>query len=1111
MLSASVRVLPQRRCRLSAWRRAAACALVLLAGAATAQPPARWSQHTELSFQHLTQAQGLPNEIATAVAQDGAGFLWVGTLGGLARWDGYRMRVHTAAPGAEGALPDNVVQVLHRDAAGRLWVGTSAAGLARHDPATDRFVHHAAGPQGLSHVSVRSVADDGRGGLWVGTDGGLDHLDPASGRVQRAAGEAGLPRAGVNALLRDGRGALWAGTAAGLFRRDAGAAAFVPVALAAGGAGEPSTLAEDARGRIWVGTLRHGAFVVDASGAHAAAPAVLGDQQQQVTSLVEARPGEMWVGTANHGIVAIDDAGVVRRIANRSSLPVSLADNAVRGLFRDRAGLVWVATNRGVSQHDPRQSALLTWYGPSVRDPADPDGRRISTEVSWVLPMPDGRIWLGTHKRGVDIVDGSGALVGALRPDASRPAQALPPDVVLALERAGDGNVFIGTKRGLYRASADGRRVERVTMAGRDPAAPTWALFADGATLWVGGMYDGLWRLDTGSGAAARFRPAAGQRLSDERVILVARADADTLWVGTRNGLNRVEPAQGRVRSFTPEAGVPQSLPAGFVTTLYTDRRGRLWVGTYGGGIAIHEPGTPDGRFRRLGAAHGLPDDNVNAIVEGPQGAVWASTDSGLARIDPADLSVRPLRRAEGVVLPTYWTGAAARTPQGELLFGGAGGMTVVLPAELRAWDYRPPVVVSELLVGGVRATAAPVVVTPGANSLAVEFAAVDFSAPERNRYAYRLEGFDADWIATDPSRRLAAYTNLPPGDYRLLLRGSNRDGAWSERVVALPVRVLPAWHQTWWARIAAVVLALAAVFAVVQRRTRALRERQAELERKVRERTAELEAVSRALEEKSRVLERSAITDPLTGLHNRRFLTEQIDGQVAASLRRATAPTAPGERAPVDTDHVFFLVDVDRFKQVNDRHGHGVGDAVLVQFGRRLAAALRESDHLVRWGGEEFLAVARETDRARAEELAERMRGAIADTPFVLDDGQPLHITCSIGFACLPFAGAPDGAGWQDIVRLADTALFAAKRSGRDAWVGLHAGPAWPAAGTPLPLQQQAAVAVRRGLLRATSNRALAHVEAALDVDTPAGAPPSRESVAAPPLATPQPRPGAD
>lgn len=1066
---------------------------------AAATPAKRWTVQTEPAFQHLTPDHGLPDEIATAVAEDGSGLLWIGTYSGLVRWDGYRLRVYQADLRTPGALPDNMIHVLHGDSAGRLWIGTSSAGILRHDPLTDRFVAYPVGPKGLGHVSVRAISDDGKGGLWVGTDAGLDHLDSRSGAITRVlaagSGPAGFAGGRVQALLRDARGRLWVGSSAGLFRREPQGQGFEPIRLVHGGGAQPEmiSLAQDSAGRVWAGTLQHGAFVLD--DADAATPVrefTPPDGQDRlldepVGSLVEARPGEMWLGVVGQGIFAVDlDQRESHRIRQVPSWPASLPDNSTRYLYRDRAGLVWVATNRGLSRHDARQSAILTRFGSVAA--GGTLATRANVDISWVQPTPDGRVWLGTHRDGIEIVDGTGAQVGALRPDARRPESALPEGAVIGMAVADDGQVYIATRRGLYLASADGQRVRRVALGGRSLTEPTWAVLADAGVLWVGGEADGLWRLDLRTGRADAPWRSGAARLSDERIVMLARGPQGGLWVGTRHGLNRVDPASGAVQQYLPD-GKATGLSAGFVSAVHFDDHQRLWVGVYGGGIDLLSFGARGevSQVQRLDMHRGLPANTVNALLPDAQGRVWASTDEGLALIDAGTLAVRPLRRAEGVVFPTFWTGSAARTTEGELLFGGAGGLTIVRPERLQRWGYEPRLVVTELQVGGKNLPPArylggpdaaagllmtPLLVPADANSLAVEFASIDFSSPARNRYAYKLEGFDDDWVEADAARRLAAYTNLPPGSYRLLLRGSNRDGDWSDKVVALPLRVQPAWHQTLWFRFSLGVAALALLITTVQVRTRWLRERQAELERKVRERTAELETLHKALKEKSAVLERTSITDPLTGLHNRRFLIEHIDADIAASLRRAQELRAAGG-TPVDTDCVFFLIDIDNFKRVNDEHGHAAGDAVLVQFGRRLRSVLRESDDLVRWGGEEFLALARNTDRERAEELAERMRAVVVEHPFMSDTGGLLRVSCSIGFACLPFLPwRPHALGWQDIVRLADLALYAAKRSGRDTWVGLHATDGAQPEGLLAKVHAGPQQALRQGEIRVTSSR---------------------------------------
>jgi diguanylate cyclase (GGDEF)-like protein len=210
-------------------------------------------------------------------------------------------------------------------------------------------------------------------------------------------------------------------------------------------------------------------------------------------------------------------------------------------------------------------------------------------------------------------------------------------------------------------------------------------------------------------------------------------------------------------------------------------------------------------------------------------------------------------------------------------------------------------------------------------------------------------------------------------------------------------------------------------------------------LEAKVYERTAELENLSQELQAKSAELEASSLIDPLTGLHNRRFLNQYLDGEVAQALRRHEEHRHQGTPLAEGADIVFFILDIDHFKQVNDQYGHAAGDAVLVQMRQRLQQAFRQADYLVRWGGEEFLIVARATSRSQAPELAERACAAVANAPFVLGDGTLLQRTCSVGFAAFPLAPAwPTVLEWPTVVDLADQALYAVKNNGRNGWLGL-------------------------------------------------------------------------
>ena len=986
---------------------------------------ARWSALADTVFEYLARDNDLPNSTApTALAEDGAGFLWVGTQNGLARWDGYHFRSYKADPAIPGSLPDNLIRQLRTDTRGRLWIATNSGGLARYDRDGDRFVTYGAGPKGLSSASLRDIIDDGAGGIWVASDDGLDHLRADSDQVEHFRHDSNdpntLPDNRVRAVFRDRDGALWVGTLAGLVRRELGSKRFVPVPLAKadGKATVAWSFYQDGAGRIWIGTLRQGAYIVDPK--ESGTPAPIGGVVQPllpnegIRAITEVRPGEIWLGTDGHGIVAVNAKTFeTRRILHDPTVMSSLADDDVQALHTDRSGLVWIATTRSISRYNSRQAAVYTVFGGSSRSVSLSD-----SDVDSVLAMPDGHIWLGLGSMGIDVLDPLGLRVASLRPDPQHPQTALPKDYVNTLVRGPSGDVYVGTEQGLYRADKLAHGVVRLSAPLHDPSAAVWTLRFEVDMLWVGG-FDGLWALDLSANPTVPSANVDG--LTDQRVTVIDAGPPGTLWIGTKNGLNRLDLASHAVERILPDPPDPNALRAGYISTLLTDRRGRLWVGTLGGGISVLDRRDHSGKphFIRLGSSQGLASESIDKLLEDARGQVWASTDDGLAVIDPTSFAIRTLRRAEGVPIANHWAGAGAATPEGDLLFGAVGGLIVVRPEQLALWSYHPPIVVTDVRIGGKRVPAntfnsdegvAPLIVTPDVNSIAVEFAALDYSAPERNRYAYRLDGFDSDWIETEPSRRLAAYTNLLPGDYALRLRGSNRDGAWTDKVLTVPIRVLPAWYQTIAFRILAGVVFFVLIAAVVQVRTLYLRKARRELERVVIERTRELR-------ESQRQLQQIAYCDTLTALPNRRMFMEEFrELLVLAGLQNGR--------------FALLLIDLDRLKQINDTLGHDVGDALLIEAAIRLQAAVRKSDCVARLGGDEYAVLLTQNPAAAdIEAVCKRIVDNFALE--VVVNGVSVRTSPSIGVAVYP----DHGTGQDPLYKSADLALYEAKRMGGNTW----------------------------------------------------------------------------
>lgn len=623
------------------------------------------------------------------------------------------------------------------------------------------------------------------------------------------------------------------------------------------------------------------------------------------------------------------------------------------------------------------------------------------------------------------MIDPVAGPVNQLVPGQPRADASLPIGRVIAMANGPDDSVYIGTQQGLFRSGGDGGAVQRLVFPERAPGAAVWAAVFQGPTLWLGGL-DGLWKLAIEPGKTPRLLRHEAASLGDTRVSALLPTADGGLWVGTKAGLARIDGTSGKVQRVPNEVGVVGALPPGYVSSLLTDRRGRLWVSIFGAGVAVLERTDSQGRlhFRTLGTEQGLPHAGVNALREDAQGFIWASTDDGLARIDSGTFAIRALGWAEGVRIASYWTNSSTNSLGGELVFGGASGLTVVRPERLTSWNYRPPLVVTAVTVNDVSIPPAPfnqgasgageravVRITPAARErgFAVEFSALDFSAPERNRYAYRLLGFDKNWISTDATLRRVSYNNLPPGDYTLQLRGSNRDGAWSPPL-EVAVRADPLWHQRSEVRVLGAIMVAALLAGLLQARTAYLRRRQRYLLEMVNQRTAELQA-------SQQMLEVMAYSDALTSLPNRRCFTDELRHMGARAAREHNKFT-------------LLLLDLDHFKQINDTVGHDAGDALLVEAAKRMRLVVRESDRLARLGGDEFAVLLSNTGNdATLDTVCGRIVASMAEP--VQFGTHTLRISASIGAATFEYP-------YDDLDQLyknADIALYATKGRGRNGW----------------------------------------------------------------------------
>ncbi len=1027
-----------------------------------------------IRFQRLTVEDGLSQSSVNAIVQGPRGFLWLGTQDGLNRYDGYTFRVYKHDDTDPGSIAHNFVWAVLIDRHGDLWVGTDGGGLDRWDPSRDRFVHHRSvkdDPTTLPHDRVRALAEGPDGTIWVGTDAGLGALDPESGKFTRfpvdPADPKGPGHGRVRALHVGKSGSVFVGTdGGGLARLDPGVETFFrypvggenPAAL-----GHPRvrTILEDRRGAIWVGTYEGGLHRLDpTSGTFVRYTRAEGDPDSlphdRVRTVFEDRDGVIWVGT-DAGLARYrPDEGGFATFRHDPADPNSLGNDRVLSLYQDRGGVLWAATQAGLSRWNPGVASFA-----HIRQEGGRKSTLSANVVNAIAEGPEGRIWIGTYGGGLDAWDRKKGTFENFRNAPSDP-RSLADDRVMSLLWDRAGTLWVGTfERGLDRYDPRTRRFEHFR---KDPALPG-SLAADGVTgireapdgtIWVATFGGGLNRFDAESRQFVAYRhdPKDPRSLSSDRVMCLLAATDGTIWAGTEGGgLNRLNPSSGAFERIARDPSAKGALTSDVIWSVLEARDGSIWIGTQGGGLLRLSPEDRRAgvdRFTAYTERSGLPNAFVYGILEDEAGAIWISTNKGISRLDPATGAVTNYDTTHGLQSLEFNFGAYAIARSGEMFFGGNNGFNAFHPSRVRRNAHAPQIVLTDIIRYDDDSRA----VQPAWSSPALElthrdqvvsfqFAAIDYTAPERNRYAYRLEGFDDSWIDLGTMRR-ATFTNLPAGRYILRVRASNNDGHWTEAGLALPIAVLPPPWRTWWAYTlyAGCLLALVLRYLAIQR---AKLRREAEharlLEAQVKERTRDLAEANERLREAS-------LTDSLTGLRNRRYLLQYLPDDLALvdrARRKVADGQIPGGGEP--TEILFLMIDLDGFKQINDTHGHEAGDTVLLHVRAILRKVCRQSDTIVRWGGDEFLVVCRSITSEGAEVLAERIRGALTERAVDLGNGRIGKIGASIGFAFYPFVpDRPDLLPWERVQAVADRAMYLAKHAGRNAWVGVR----WAAGAIP-------------------------------------------------------------
>jgi signal transduction histidine kinase/ligand-binding sensor domain-containing protein/DNA-binding response OmpR family regulator len=896
-----------------------------------------------LVLEHLTPSEGMPQGTVYDTLQDSQGFVWLATEDGLVRYDGHELYRYAYSRSAAAGLPGNFIRQIVEDGHHDLWLAIKDAGLARWNRATDSFSHYRHNPKdpaSLASDVTRTVLVDPRGRIWIGTnDAGIDVLDPASGRIEHLRHDPGNPDSlsddQIFTLTLDRSGSVWVGTAGGLDRWQPERSAFVhfrrqPDDLRALSGTQVSAVIEDQGGNYWVGAFDGGLDRMDSAG-HViesfrhdpSRPDTLANDD--VRALLEDRAGHLWVGTA--GGLDLMERGTGRfshyRHDDRDS--ASLRDSFVLSLYQDGAGLVWIGTRAGgVSRWNPRSWEL------GGRRPEWLDGKYVTAFAD----APNRKVWIASYGGGLmqfDQTNGEATNVDAIvgRHDA------LGDQRVMALRLDRHDTLWIGTMgSGLKKLSPNGR-LESIPVKAGDPRAVSavgvQTIFEarDGA-IWLG-MHDGGANvLDPSTGTIRQlpYGTKAGA-ISAASVTAIAEDAQGNVWIGTDDGgLDLARPDGTVVKVFRHDPADPTSLPSNTVYALEVDGKGRVWVATDGGGLAqvagtIALPETI--HFKVVSREDGLSSDTLYGVLSDSKGRIWLSGNAGLMRFDPDSRTVKTYHREHGLQGEEFDSGAYHRLRDGRLCFGGAGGFNIFDPARLTDNAHAPRVALTHLEVLGVPVPSATpywllnrIAVDYRASIVSLDFGALDFISPKRNRLAYRVAGLADQWIDLGAQHRVTL-TNLDAGDHLIEVRAANADSVWSEPLQLTVHRDAAPWRSWWAYALYALVLFLALVQRVRAHRAkiRGIVEAKRRLESEVAMRTHELVESNRQLAEaaqaKSNFLARMSheLRTPMNGVVG---MTELL-GRTALSSTQTRLTQTIRSSAQILLQIVNDLLDLSKIQ----------------------------------------------------------------------------------------------------------------------------------------------------------------------------------------------------
>lgn len=842
-------------------------------------------------FERVTIEDGLSQNAGLAIFQDSRGYLWIGTQDGLNRYDGYEFKIFKHDPDDPSSLSHNSIIAMGEDGNGSLWIGTWGGGLNRYDPVTETFIRYQPTPDdpaSLSNGTVTAIKGDTNGNLWIATLVGLNRYNPETDNFERFTNDPknsnSLSSDVVSYIFEDSNRQLWIGTGAygidgsGLNRFDPTTGIFTryqheasnPDSLASNNI---ASIVEAPDGTFWIAT---GGFSLHGAGLDNFDPKTgktkhyrhdLKDEHSlsgdDTMTLWLDLDGALWIGTWANGLnrMSLANPGHFTHYQTDPYFPDSISGDEIWTLFRDRSGVLWVGTSHSGINKLPANAGQFSLYRNNPGNPASLSANAIGAFAE----DKRGGIWIATWGSGLDHFDPATGTFEHYHHDPED-SNSLSDDLFMDVYVDAYNMVWAGTLgKGLNRLNPATGRVTHFLHDAQNPNSLaddniSTILPDNDNGLWIG-TFGGLSHYDLATDTFTNYSndPANPSSLSHNMVVSLYLDSKNNLWVGTwGGGLNQLDltdplhtdPETAAFTRYFHNADKPNSLSEDSVWSIHESMDGTLWLGTQLG-LNRFDPVTGD--FKHYTEKNGLPNNVVLGVLEDDAGNLWLTTNNGLAKFDPRAEAFTLYDISDGLQSNEFTSNAYFESADGTMYIGGISGFNLFRPEDIKPNPSVPQVAVTRFDVFNeplkVDLTGhAPIELSYQQDIISFEFSAFDFQSPHKNQYAYKLEGFDEDWIQAG-DRRYVTYTNLPGGDYVFHVIAANSDGVWNEQGVSIPIIITPPFWQTWWFVGGIIFMLGALLLGGFRWRLNAIREQNIHLETQVSERTSELREINKLLE----------------------------------------------------------------------------------------------------------------------------------------------------------------------------------------------------------------------------------------------------------------------